>query len=52
MPTSSTEEDYWVCFCHITKSMSMLSVVHGGIKQLSETKAKLLKADPIKHRLL
>lgn len=51
MPTSSTEEDYWVCFCHITKSMSMLRAV-GGIKQLSETKAKLIKEGPIKHRLL
>lgn len=30
----------------------MLSVVGGGIKQVSETKAKLIKADPIKRRLL
>lgn len=51
MPTSSTEEDYWVGFCHITKSMLMLRAV-SGIKQVSETKTKLIKENPIKHMLL
>lgn len=48
MVASSTEQDYCYGFCHITK----INATAGGIKQLSETMAKPIKEDPIKHGLL
>lgn len=49
--TSSTERDYCYVSARYQKSMSMLRTV-GCVKQLSGTKAKLIKEDPIKHGLL